>query len=54
MKTVDLNQKEELDLVESTVGPVELSDDVLKSVTGGCGTPTTVAYSCVPRGSYCP
>lgn len=54
MKTVVLSEQQEQELIESTVGPVEISDEVLKSVTGGCGRPTTFANSCVPPGAHCP
>lgn len=38
----------------SAVSVTELDDDVLKSVTGGCGFPTTFAMSCVSYPVQCP
>ena len=33
---------------------VELNDEVLMNITGGCGRPTTIADSCVRYPSLCP
>lgn len=48
-------------LPASPAGIVDLDDDALKSITGGCansacscGFGTTPAFSCVPPGTYCP
>ena len=33
---------------------VELNDEVLMNITGGCGRPTTFVASCVRYPSQCP
>ena len=49
-----LTDAERAALPAHPAGVATVADDTLKSVTGGCGTPTTFVMSCVPPGAHCP
>ena len=49
-----LTEAEQALLPENPAGVSTVADDTLKSVTGGCGTPTTFVFSCVPPNAHCP
>lgn len=49
-----LTAAERAQLPAHPAGLSNVADEVLKSVTGGCGGPSTPDWSCVPPGSQCP
>ncbi len=49
-----LSAAEQAALPAHPAGVANVVDGDLKSVTGGCGTPTTFVMSCVPPNAHCP
>ncbi|HBK54668.1 MAG TPA: hypothetical protein DDZ76_00030 [Xanthomonadales bacterium] len=60
MNTIELTREESAALARQTAGIVELDDQALASIAGGCtstcggGFLTTSLTSCVPPGTQCP
>ena len=63
---IELSQEERDELVRDSVGLIEIEDEALESVSGGCGGPygcggtgggfgpSTASWSCMPPGCQCP
>lgn len=49
----DQDSRTNLDSIEMNSGLIDIDDEILSSISGGCA-PSTLATSCVPPGQQCP
>lgn len=49
---LSLSDEERARIPEHPAGALEVEDDILRSITGGCA-PTATAGSCCPTSGYC-